>query len=248
MSDLEDVGEVDLLEEEFSRATKFIERSHDRFEQIDLLKFYGFYKQATVGKCNVSKPGIFNMTGRTKWSAWNELGDLTKEEAMKGYVQHLTDLIPDWDQPSDGEKDAKAQSGSWVSVSSHAKVEDEEFSGGEKSIVDFIKEGKLKAVEENLASIGLLINELDEDGLGLIHWAADRGNGNILRLVIQVPGSNINLKDSGGQTALHYAASCGNRDCVRLLLDAGADRSLLDDEGESCLEVAFDKEIKEMLM
>ncbi|XP_053693023.1 acyl-CoA-binding domain-containing protein 6-like [Sabethes cyaneus] len=250
MSDLEDMGEVDLVEEEFTQATKFIERNHDRFEQKDLLKFYGFYKQATVGKCNVSKPGVFNMTGRTKWSAWNELGDLAKEEAIKGYVRKLTELIPDWDQSSERENDIHAQKGSWVSVSSHAILEEDNelLARGEISIVDFIKEGNLEAVQENLASASSVINELDEDGLGLIHWAADRGNVNILRLLLQEPGIKIDLKDCGGQTALHYAASCGNRDCVRLLLDRGADRSLLDDEGESCLDVAFDEEIKKMLM
>ena len=31
------------------------------------LKFYGLYKQATAGKCDVSKPGIFNLSGRAKW-------------------------------------------------------------------------------------------------------------------------------------------------------------------------------------
>ncbi|XP_055534189.1 acyl-CoA-binding domain-containing protein 6 [Wyeomyia smithii] len=245
MSDLEDVGEGDLLEEEFARATKFIEHSHDRFEQKDLLKFYGFFKQATVGQCNVSKPGIFNLTGRSKWSAWNELGDMSEQEAMEGYIRFLTQLQPDWDHSTDGETDVKAAKGSWVSVSSYAIVEEK---GGEKSIVDFIKEGNLEAVNENLTSAKTIINKLDDDGLGLVHWAADRGNVNVLRLLLQVTGSDVNLRDSGGQTALHYAASCGNRDCVQLLLDSGADRSLLDKEGESCSDVAFDEGIKQMLV
>lgn len=244
MSDLDE--EVDLLEEEFSRATKFIERGHDQFEQKELLKFYGFYKQATTGKCDVPKPGIFNMAGRAKWMAWNELGDLSKELAMKGYIQHLTQLKPLWDQCSEGD-DYKPQKGSWVSVSTFAHEED--LATEDKSIVDFIKEGNLTELEKSLANpeVPSIVNELDDEGLGLVHWAADRGNERVLKLILAVPGIDIDLRDAGGQTALHYASSCGNRDCVKVLVDSGADRNAKDDEGESCEDVAFDAGIKELL-
>ncbi|XP_065090399.1 acyl-CoA-binding domain-containing protein 6 [Ochlerotatus camptorhynchus] len=245
MSDFED--EVDLLEEEFTRATKVIELCHDQFEQKELLKFYGFFKQATSGKCNVPKPGIFNISGRAKWSAWNDLLEMTKESAMKGYIQHLTGLKPEWDQNVEGEE-FKPQQASWISVSTFAK-EEPVLGTEEQTVVDFIKEGNMEKVQKvfNSEDIGTVINELDDEGLGLIHWAADRGNVEILRLVIQVPTVNIDLKDSGGQTALHYASSCGNRDCVKLLVDYGADRTIPDEEGETCVDVAFDSDIKAIL-
>ncbi|XP_058444304.1 acyl-CoA-binding domain-containing protein 6 [Malaya genurostris] len=251
MSDLEE-DEVDLLEEEFARATKFIERNHDQLVQQELLKFYGFYKQATVGKCNVPKPGIFNMSGRAKWTAWNDLGDLSKENAMKGYIQSLTNFKPDWNQADEGD-DFKSQKGSWVSVSTHASRENEdELSNENKTLVDFIKEGNLTELKTALQSsdedVGSLVNGLDDDGLGAIHWAADRGNADVLRLLLQVPGVKVDLRDSSGQTALHFAASCGNRECVQLLLDYGADRMLLDDEGASCIDLSFDAEIKQMFL
>ena len=34
--------------------------------------------QATVGKCNTKKPGVFDFVGQAKWSAWSDLGDMTK--------------------------------------------------------------------------------------------------------------------------------------------------------------------------
>lgn len=240
--------EVDLLEDEFTRATKFIERSHDQFEQRDLLKFYGFYKQATVGRCDIPKPGIFSMTARAKWSAWNELGTLPKEEAMKEYIKQLTNLQPNWDQ-CQGDDELKPQkAASWVSVSTFAQ-EEEQLGSEDESIVDFIKQGDLEKLKTALGSseITSVINQLDEDGLGLVHWAADRGNVTILEQVLAVSGIDLNLRDSGGQTALHYASSCGNRDCVKLLVDLGADRDIRDDEGESCMDVAFDSGIKELL-
>ncbi|KAL1380929.1 hypothetical protein pipiens_020252, partial [Culex pipiens pipiens] len=186
------------------------------------------------------------MAGRAKWTAWNELGDLSKPQAMQGYVQHLTQLKPTWDQSSEDDSDYKPQKGSWVSVSTFAHEED---TAGDKTLVDFIKEGNLPQLEQALANpeVPSLINELDDEGLGLIHWAADRGNEHVLKLILAVPGRDLDLRDSGGQTALHYASSCGNRDCVRVLVEAGADKSAKDDEGESVEEVAFDAAIKELL-
>lgn len=245
MSDLED--EMDLVEDEFSKATKFIERNHSKFEQQDLLRFYGFFKQATSGKCDISKPGIFNLAGRAKWSAWYELGSLAKEEAMKGYVQHLSRLHPNWNG-SHLEDDIKPEKSSWISVSTFAS-EKEEIDTQDKTIVDFIKEGNIPEVKQILFNIDAqtVINEKDEDGLGLLHWAADRGHTDILDILITVPKVNLNLQDSCGQTPLHYAASCGHFKCVELLVKAGADRSLQDNEGETCRDIAFDETIKELL-
>ncbi|RAL52392.1 hypothetical protein DM860_007249 [Cuscuta australis] len=36
----------------------------------DKLILYGLYKQATVGKVNTDRPGIFSMKERAKWDAW----------------------------------------------------------------------------------------------------------------------------------------------------------------------------------
>ena len=33
--------------------------------------------QATIGPCNKTKPGAFDFVGRAKWTAWNDLGDLS---------------------------------------------------------------------------------------------------------------------------------------------------------------------------
>lgn len=34
--------------------------------------------QASAGKCNEPKPGAFDFVGKAKWTAWNDLGDLSK--------------------------------------------------------------------------------------------------------------------------------------------------------------------------
>ncbi|KAK7881499.1 hypothetical protein WMY93_029908 [Mugilogobius chulae] len=54
-----------------------------------MLKFYKFYKQATLGPCNVPRPGFWEAAGKAKWDAWNSLGDMSKEEAMAAYVDEM---------------------------------------------------------------------------------------------------------------------------------------------------------------
>lgn len=58
-----------------------------------LLKFYGYFKQATEGKCKKSRPSMFNVVERAKWDAWYSVANLTKTEAMQGYVNEIKNII-----------------------------------------------------------------------------------------------------------------------------------------------------------
>jgi 2,4-dienoyl-CoA reductase len=56
------------------------------------LKFYALFKQATEGDLDAtknSKPGMFDVKGKYKWDAWNELKGMSKEAAMKAYIDKL---------------------------------------------------------------------------------------------------------------------------------------------------------------
>ncbi|KAK1884824.1 Acyl-CoA-binding domain containing protein 5A [Dissostichus eleginoides] len=54
-----------------------------------MLKFYSYYKQATVGACNIPRPGFWDAVGKAKWDAWSSLEDMSKEKAMAGYVDEM---------------------------------------------------------------------------------------------------------------------------------------------------------------
>lgn len=56
------------------------------------LKMYALFKQATTGPCNTKKPGVFDFVGQAKWSAWSGLGDLSKEDAERQYVELVDGL------------------------------------------------------------------------------------------------------------------------------------------------------------
>ncbi|PWA18068.1 hypothetical protein CCH79_00004009 [Gambusia affinis] len=54
-----------------------------------MLKFYSYYKQATIGACNIPRPGFWDVVGKAKWDAWNSLGEMSEEEAMAAYVDQM---------------------------------------------------------------------------------------------------------------------------------------------------------------
>uniref|UniRef100_A0A182K5S8 Acyl-CoA-binding domain-containing protein 6 n=1 Tax=Anopheles christyi TaxID=43041 RepID=A0A182K5S8_9DIPT len=243
--DDDQLEETNPLEESFAQATNFLERSTDHFKQEQLLQFYGLYKQATVGPCNTPKPAIYSMAARAKWYAWDKVRGLDGTAAKMEYIRLLDQLAPSWCERST----TTAPEPAWVSVSRPKRLSEEgkPDDGTSKSLIDQIKEDDLdgvRAILEDCSELAEMINGLDDDGLAAIHWAADRGNVDILASLLAVEGIDINLRGADGQTALHYASSCGNVECLKLLMQHGADRTIRDDEGETCSDVAYNQVIK----
>ncbi|XP_038134799.1 acyl-CoA-binding domain-containing protein 5A-like [Cyprinodon tularosa] len=82
------------LEEKFAAAVKVIWTLPEEgpFQPSDdmMLMFYSYYKQATTGPCQIPRPnGFWDSRGKDKWDAWSSLGNMTKEEAMKNYVENI---------------------------------------------------------------------------------------------------------------------------------------------------------------
>lgn len=249
MSDELEETTASPLEESFARATKYIEHSTDQFKQEQLLQFYGLYKQATVGPCNTPKPAIYSMAARAKWYAWDKVRQLDPADARQQYVRLLDELAPSW---CERHGSPGAPEPAWVSVSRPKRLSECSLpdDGTARSLVDRIKADDLDGVRAMLGDSGepaALVNGLDDEGMAAIHWAADRGNVEILTRLLAVDGIDINLRGADGQTALHYASSCGNVECLQLLLQHGADRTIRDEEGETCSDVAYNQAIKACL-
>ncbi|XP_013876933.1 acyl-CoA-binding domain-containing protein 5 [Austrofundulus limnaeus] len=82
------------LEEKFAAAVQVIQSLPEEgpFQPSDdmMLMFYSYYKQATMGPCNIPRPvGFWDTRGKTKWDTWSSLGNMTKEEAMRNYIEHI---------------------------------------------------------------------------------------------------------------------------------------------------------------
>jgi len=57
-----------------------------RPSDLQLLELYSLYKQATMGDATGKRPGAFDFKGRAKWDAWKQREGLSREEAMRQYI------------------------------------------------------------------------------------------------------------------------------------------------------------------
>jgi diazepam-binding inhibitor (GABA receptor modulating acyl-CoA-binding protein) len=77
-------------EERFAKALKFIQSlpkdAPNKPSNTQLLQFYALFKQISDGKCTTKAPSRMKMIEHAKWSAWNALGSISKEEAQKKCV------------------------------------------------------------------------------------------------------------------------------------------------------------------
>lgn len=241
--------DISELSDIFEKAANHLKSIIGKLETKHLLELYGFYKQATEGPCNTPKPSWYEMQAKQKWEAWHVLGDMTCEAAMKSYVQLISELDHGWrdaNLSSEGNGGNGGKNG-WVAVSCFSNT-DEYLDDADKTIFDWVKEGNVEKVQEFAQKSSLAdSNVIDSEGMGLIHWAADRGNLAVLKCLVNDLMVNVDLKDGDGQTALHYAASCGHSDVVEFLLDNGADPNVTDIDGALPIDVASCSEIVESL-
>jgi len=240
METTESTDVVKLLEEvDFEKAALHMKSLLGKLSTEDLLYFYGRYKQARCGRCTEDKPGFFDFQAKQKWAAWSQLGDMAKEEAMSQYVEKMDEVDPGWLDRVDLSSGEDGGEKCWVSVSSLAKEQadrDVQIEDEAKTVCDWIKEGNVRRVESSLTENDVR-KYRDENGLGLIHWAADRGCLEIVRILAGNPGLDVNLQDDDGQTALHYACSNGHRDVTEFLLTLdGIDVTLRDSDGIAAQE------------
>lgn len=216
------------IEETFNRAARYVSIVTSELDANTLLGFYGLYKQATVGPCNVPRPNWYQVQAKHKWDSWKNLGDMNREAAMSSYILAITKINPSWEE-------VKSESQGWISVSRLPNT-DTELNDIDKTFLDWIKEGNEIKVQEHLNKEPMLVNVQDDNGLLPIHWAADRGYVMIITYLIE-KGANVNSRDGDGQTPLHYAASCGHEELVKYLLSIGA-LSVEDDNGMKPKDVA----------
>ncbi len=59
----------------------------------ELLDLYGLYKQATVGDNDTAEPSVFNLKGKYKWKAWDQLKGTSQEDAEQQYIKFADELL-----------------------------------------------------------------------------------------------------------------------------------------------------------
>ncbi|CAH8460315.1 unnamed protein product [Schistosoma turkestanicum] len=219
----------------FEQAAAHLTEIAYSLDQNTLLYFYARYKQVTVGPCNVSKPGIFDVSGRKKWWAWHELGNMSVNEAQKQYVNKLQEINPSW-KPSN-EKQRSVYVSRMINLDPNSNESPLSFDN-DQSIFNIIKQHDLESLNCLLSVNSNEVHSVDKNGMTPLHWASDRGFSDLVSTLIKY-NANINVKDAEGQTPLHYACSCGHDEVIEILLKSNADINAKDNEG-NCAHDLYD--------
>ena len=79
-------------EDAFAAACRQFKAAPDQFTDAERLQLYGLFKQANVGDCNTSRPGLLDPKGKAKWDAWDSNKGKAKDTAMEEYVCKVESL------------------------------------------------------------------------------------------------------------------------------------------------------------
>lgn len=80
------------LQQQFEAAAEASKQLPKRPDNDTMLRLYALYKQATAGDVGGSRPGGFDFVGAAKFDAWAKLKGTAREDAMRAYVDLVTQL------------------------------------------------------------------------------------------------------------------------------------------------------------
>ena len=252
----------DDLDAAFDRAAKTVASTNRKLTNDQKLRVYALFKQSTVGANDTRKPRLLEgMAKHAKWSAWNELGDMPRDDAKEAYIDLVTQLCGNWrnergndsdDVFEDADEDGGDDGGLGGPVFSKPQMPfdldnqsrgaeggaeggAEPIGGGGGSMdpmLEACRRGDVAALQRAVSFGPLDLSRKDECGRTALHWAADGGHVDVAIALIKM-GAHVDAVDDDGQTALHYAATCERAETCRLLLESGADPDLPDADGDT---------------
>ncbi|WOK98228.1 acyl-CoA-binding domain-containing protein 3-like isoform X3 [Canna indica] len=108
------------VEKLFAVAIKFVGSKKGGDAMLKLsnevqMQLYGLHKVATEGPCHEPQPMALKVSARSKWHAWQRLGNMNPEAAMEQYINLLTERIPEWMTEKD-RVESKGHDGNDLSV------------------------------------------------------------------------------------------------------------------------------------
>lgn len=82
------------LKQTFDETVALVKNSDAKFNPSNELKLemYALFKQATVGDVQGKKPGMMDIVGKAKYSAWTKIIGITKEDAMQSYIDKVDEF------------------------------------------------------------------------------------------------------------------------------------------------------------
>ena len=111
-----------------------------------------------------------------------------------------------------------------------------------------VRAGSTDDVKQILSLRKATARDVTEFGVSLLHLAANMGNVELVRLLIQ-EGADVNAQDEDGDSPLHSAmVRADNYDVARTLLENGADLSSRAIDGKTPLHTFFNTTVSQVLM
>lgn len=82
------------LKAAFEAAVNYVQTAEGDFKPSNELKLelYALFKQASEGDVNGKKPGMMDLVGKAKWTAWEKLKGQTSDQAMQTYIDRIEEL------------------------------------------------------------------------------------------------------------------------------------------------------------
>ncbi|CEP14063.1 hypothetical protein [Parasitella parasitica] len=235
----------------FEQAFTYMNQHSIHLSNEKKLHFYGLFKQATIGDCNIVKPSLFEFVARAKYDAWQSFKNLTFRQARDMYIDSVEDLKVGWSRQGEYEyipsaEDLKNGDGlASNSVSSMAAEESEEELEPQ-DIFGYTRLNDLNKLTAEVKAHPELINT-KEDGLTALHIAADRGYLDIVQVLVSA-GADVDGKTDDEDTALHLACISDQLETAKFLIASGCDKSLLDSEGKTAFEQAEPEFIRQLCL
>ncbi|MCG6873717.1 MAG: acyl-CoA-binding protein [Betaproteobacteria bacterium] len=80
------------LKKKFEAASQSVKKLDEDPGNDVKLQLYALYKQGSEGDVQGKRPGFTDMIGRAKYDAWAKAKGLSKDDAMKKYIDLVNSL------------------------------------------------------------------------------------------------------------------------------------------------------------
>jgi len=199
------------------------------------LELYGLFKYITSSRTpSTSRPSMFDMTGRAKWDAWAATGKQYQDaqEAEKRYLEMAQTL--GWAGSTNGIQVENVPSSSTSDSSETPEASNSGGGGGMGlSVSVLVPPPPSKAIDKSIHGLALSndvsglttlleqcpetdLDAVDEYGYTPLHLACDRGNTDMVRLLLK-KGADHSLKDSDNLSPIELAKEAGQSDIEAML-------------------------------
>ncbi|XP_062449164.1 E3 ubiquitin-protein ligase MIB2 isoform X1 [Rhea pennata] len=102
--------------------------------------------------------------------------------------------------------------------------------------------GNKPAVKKILARARQLVDSKKEDGFTALHLAALNNHKEVAEILIKEGRCDVNLKNNRNQTPLHLAVIQGHVEMVQLLVSEGSDVNAEDEDGDTAMHIALERQ------